>query len=61
MWEKIEKISGINKENILNTIGFEPKSLLPVLITVFFMYKKEFKNKLPYYYERFCVVFNINE
>lgn len=58
-WDKAETIIGIDKETIINQIGYEPKSLYPTMITLFFMYPETFKNILPREYNSLKTIFNI--
>lgn len=58
-WEDIELISEISKEKIIGTIGYEPETLTPVLVTIFFMYNQSFKDKNPENFEKLCSIFNI--
>jgi len=58
-WKNIENISKIQKEIIINQIGYEPDSLYPVMITIFFMYPDNFKQYLPKEYDRLKAIFNL--
>jgi hypothetical protein len=57
-WEKIEEISGWNKDTLLTQTGLEELSLLPVHITLFFTKTIQYQKVLPVHYERFCIIFN---
>ncbi len=46
-WQKIENISKIDKQSILNTIGFEPESLNSILFTIIVMFRRESKKEFP--------------
>ncbi len=58
-WQKVEKISQINKDSIINTIGYEPESRYAVLFTIFFMYPEESKTVFPRLYNEFITYFNL--
>lgn len=58
-WEEMELISGISKEKICATIGYEPNTLTPIMISIFFMYGKKFKEKSPKNFDKLCSIFNI--
>ncbi|HEB62354.1 MAG TPA: hypothetical protein ENI82_04295 [Bacteroidetes bacterium] len=58
-WQKIENIPEINKDAIINAIGYEPESLNSVLFTIFFMYPEESKKEFPDLYRDFLTTFNL--
>ncbi len=58
-WEKIETISGLNKESIINTIGYEPESYYSIIFTFFFMFPGESQKEYPELYQDFLTTFNL--
>ena len=58
-WEEMELVSGISKQKIIDIIGYEPNTLTPVMITIFFMYSQSFKDISPKNYDKLCSIFNI--
>ena len=60
IWEKINEFDNMDKEKITNIIGYEPPSVIPVIITLFFMNKKKFAEVFPEYYDKFISIFNIS-
>ncbi len=56
-WHDMEEVSGISKDSVISHIGYEPKSLYPVMITIFFMFPKSFEALLPKRFEEFSNVF----
>ena len=58
-WQKIENIPEINKDTIINAIGYEPEYLNSVLFTIFFMYPEESKKEFPDLYRDFLTTFNL--
>ena len=60
LWEKITEISGIDKKNIIDTIGYEPSNIYGVLYTIFFMYPESSKKLATEEYDRFLSIFKNN-
>lgn len=56
-WLDMESISGIKKKSLMSYIGYEPDSLYAVMITIFFMYRKEYEQLLPKSYTELSNVF----
>ncbi len=56
-WHDMEKVSGISRDSVINHIGYEPSSLYPVMITIFFMFPKSFEALFPKRFEEFSNVF----
>lgn len=46
-WPEVESISGLSKEKILSTLGFDSADMFVVLATCYFGYPKEFARQLP--------------
>lgn len=59
-WERTKAFKNMNKESVTAVIGYEPPSLLPVMITLYFMYKNKFKQVFPDYYDKISSIFNIS-
>ena len=59
-WEQTRRFKNMDKNSVTAIIGYEPPSLIPVMITLFFMYNKRFKQVFPGYYEKLADVFNIS-
>ncbi|HHH54471.1 MAG TPA: hypothetical protein ENK91_12495 [Bacteroidetes bacterium] len=59
VWQKITDISSISKNDIINTIGYEPSNIINILYTVFFMYPENSMTHFPEQYEVFSSIFKI--
>lgn len=46
-WEDVEAISGLKKENILSTLGFDSVDMFVLLGTCYFTYPEAFEKRLP--------------
>lgn len=46
-WNDVEKISGLKKENIMSTLGYDSVDMFVVLGTCYFTYPEAFQKQLP--------------
>ncbi len=46
-WSIVENITGFSKNFIEDTLGFQHVDLLPVLVTIYFLYPQKFSETLP--------------
>ncbi len=56
-WSDIERISGWDKENILNQIGLKEVSLLPIHISLFLTKSAKYREIRPDLYEKWLRIF----
>lgn len=57
VWTRIEDISGLDKDKIIKTIGYESFDPLVTVITCFFCYRNRFKEVWPEMYARLNTIF----
>ena len=57
VWTRIEEISGLDKDKIIKTIGYESFDPLVAVITCFFCYRKSFQELWPEMYARLNAMF----
>ena len=58
IWDSINRISPLNKEQIHATLGYKIVDALPVLINLYFNYRTTFKKELPELAAYFQSLFN---
>ena len=57
VWTRIEEISGLDKDKIIKTIGYESFDPLVTVITCFFCYRNRFQELWPEMYARLNAMF----